>query len=413
MVSFDVTNLFPSIPPLECVNIVSNFLHSSNLSDLQTQCILRLLNLSVQQNFFLFNNSFYSQSEGLAMGSNLSPILAEIFMNDLEKNYIINNKFFIDHILFWGRYVDDIICLHTADDTSLTLFFNHLNQIHRNIKFTVEKEINNQLPFLDILLTRNNFHINYSIYRKPTTTDALIPIDSIHPFSHKLAGLNALLRRMVVIPMSPVNFQKELNIIRHIALNNGYNNNLVDTLLSKITRSIHPTSLIPQKTSKDKLIYRSLPFYPNLSYQLKNIFKAHNICISFSTTHTLNSTLVHNKDPINLLQKSGIYQLSCQTCDGFYIGRTGRSFSTRFKEHLKAIKTNNLSHKSTFAEHILASGHNFDPLIDYRILHLCNKPFLLNVLESLEIAKHKNNSSLLNEITDLGSDLISYKFITN
>ncbi|KAK5645127.1 hypothetical protein RI129_006427 [Pyrocoelia pectoralis] len=74
------------------------------------------------------------------------------------------------------------------------------------------------LPFLDLCLHKSPHNISFSFYRKPTTTDNLIPFDSIHPFLHKLAGLNALLFRLFKIPMSPTHFNDEYNIIKQIAL---------------------------------------------------------------------------------------------------------------------------------------------------------------------------------------------------
>lgn len=99
MVSFDVTNLFPNIPPLECVSLVRNFLLTSDQLDLvQVDNLVSLALLIVEQNFFQFNNVFYSQTDGLAMGSSLSPLLAEIFMSNLEKS-LSGFKFF-SKILF-------------------------------------------------------------------------------------------------------------------------------------------------------------------------------------------------------------------------------------------------------------------------------------------------------------------------
>ncbi|KAK5648028.1 hypothetical protein RI129_002920 [Pyrocoelia pectoralis] len=368
---------------------------------------MALLKLSTQQNFFKFNHNYYSQREGLAMGSNLSPILAEIFMNKLETAFITQSQFYLDHVIVWKRHVDDIICIHTADDHQLTLFLDFLNQIHPTIKFTVELENNNQLPFLDILLHRIDDKIEFSIYRKPSTTDSLIPIDSEHPFTHKLAGLNSLLRRLVSIPMSPNNFENEYNLIKQIGLNNGYPTHIIDNLFHKIKRSFNPTLLTPQRTSQFESIYRSLTFYPYISHTVKNIFKRYNITISFCNNDTLLTSLVNNKDKINKLDRSGVYQLQCPSCPAHYIGQTGRSFNTRFKEHMNSIKTNNLDHKSAFGEHILSTGHSFNPNLDFNILHYGKKGHLLNILENLEIAKHKNDNNLVNEIIDPHTNYIS------
>ncbi|KAK5643856.1 hypothetical protein RI129_007701 [Pyrocoelia pectoralis] len=414
LISFDVTNLFPSIPSDQCLQIISEYLLASDLSDDQVLCILALLKLSVQQNFFKFNNVNYAQLDGLAMGSNLSPILAEIFMNYLEKSFITNLDFYNKHIIFWGRYVDDILCIHTSDGQNIQAFLSELNLIHHNIKFTYEYEQNGQLPFLDVLLhKREQKKIEFSIYRKPTTTDSLIPFDSVHPYSHKISGLNSLLRRMLSIPMSASFYQKEWNIIQQIGMNNGYSPKLIACLLRKIKNKIQLQShqvgsyLTPINQLQDISVFRSLPYFPNISYSIKNIFSKYNVTISFSNPNVLGKSLVKNKDVINILDKSGIYQLLCGTCSAFYIGQTGRSFSTRFKEHSNCIKLNNLTHKSAFADHILHSGHSFDRLMNFKILHLCHKGQRLNVLENLEISKHKQNKDLVNEITDLRNDLIS------
>ncbi|KAK5645737.1 hypothetical protein RI129_004201 [Pyrocoelia pectoralis] len=400
MVSFDVENLFPSIPPKECIQLVANHLTHSDLSDPQVSCILSLLNITIQQNFFKFQGDHYSQDIGLAMGSNLSPLLAEIFMNNLEMEFISKHQFYKDHVIFWARYVDDIICLHSALDSDIHNFLNHLNKIHPNIKFTIEKESNHQIPFLDLLLHRSQSTIDYSIYRKPTTTDNVIPNDSEHPVSHKVAGFYSLLHRLHKIPMSLHHFNKEFNTIKQIAINNGFPVRLVDKLSQKNKNSLNPTLLIPIKPVETIKIYKSLPFYPKISYSIQHIFKTHNIHISFSSEHSLHSSIVRNKDKLDRLEYSGVYQLNCHTCPSFYIGQTGRPFSTRFLEHHKYIKCNNLDRKSAMAEHILTSGHDFDHKRDFNILHKCNKGPLLNTLEILEINRHKNNPALLNEIVD-------------
>ena len=45
---------------------------------------------------------------------------------------------------------------------------NYLNSKHRNIRFTCEKEHNNPMPFLDILITRTSDGFKTPVYHKPT-----------------------------------------------------------------------------------------------------------------------------------------------------------------------------------------------------------------------------------------------------
>ena len=55
-------------------------------------------------------------------------------------------------LVLYRRYVDDIICLFNSEYDA-DKFFVFLNQRHRKIKFTIEKQTENQLSSLDLLIT--------------------------------------------------------------------------------------------------------------------------------------------------------------------------------------------------------------------------------------------------------------------
>ena len=60
-------------------------------------------------------------------------------------------------VLFYRRYVDDTFCLfHSERDA--TLFFNYINKQHPNIRFTMERETDHVLPFLDVLINNTDPH---------------------------------------------------------------------------------------------------------------------------------------------------------------------------------------------------------------------------------------------------------------
>ena len=74
-----------------------------------------------------FKGKFYNQIDGVAMGSPLAPVLANIFMGFYESKWL--NEYNLNKPKFYLRYVDDVL----AD------FLNFLNKRHPNIKFTIEK----------------------------------------------------------------------------------------------------------------------------------------------------------------------------------------------------------------------------------------------------------------------------------
>ena len=113
-----------------------------------------------------------------------------------------------------------------------------INNIHSNIKFTLETEEINKLNYLDITIINKEPHFEYAIYRKPTHTDLIIPNSSNHPPQHKMAAFNYLLRRMIKIPLNEQERNKERNIIHQIANVNGYKINTIIKLEQKIKNKI-------------------------------------------------------------------------------------------------------------------------------------------------------------------------------
>ena len=101
------------------------------------------------------------------MGSPLAPVLANIFMGTNEDKWINNYK--KPKPVFYRRYVDDILAVFDNEQQA-KLFFTYLNKQHKNIKFTMEININNQIPFLDTLIS--NIDKNLSL----VSTSEITPI---------------------------------------------------------------------------------------------------------------------------------------------------------------------------------------------------------------------------------------------
>jgi hypothetical protein len=88
-----------------------------------------------------------------------------------------------------------------------------------------------------------------------------------------------------------------------------------------------------------------------ISRAVTKIFQKAGIKIAFTTKHTIGNILRQQCDQADEYDNSGVYQLECTDCGKQYIGQTGRSFKTRFKEHKRDYETN--STKSLSAKHLL------------------------------------------------------------
>ena len=138
-----------------------------------------------------------------------------------------------------------------------------------------------------------------------------------------------------------------------------------------------------------------LPFFGRQSYKLALELRRLGYNSGFYPLYTVGqlSTL---KDPLETLEKSGIYRVSCGDCNSIYIGQTGRKLETRFNEH--KTKKN-----SAVLAHCTATGHHVHKS-SIALLHQCSGGQRMNRQEEVETIKAPNNM-LLND-----SDSIFYNY---
>ena len=99
----------------------------------------------------------------------------------------------------WLRYVDDTFILWDKNDDELQDFFQHLNSLRPSIKFTMEKEENNRLPFLDVMVEKGDNLIQTSVYRKQTHTGQYLNYLSNHSDNTKHGVIRSLVDRAITI----------------------------------------------------------------------------------------------------------------------------------------------------------------------------------------------------------------------
>jgi predicted ATPase len=95
------------------------------------------------------------------------------------------------------------------------------------MKFTMEKEDDNRINFLDLTVQKDNNNLSFNVYRKPTTTDTINPRDSYHPQKHKHAAIRYLVNSMNTYELNPTNNDTENNTIKHILHRNKYDSFIV------------------------------------------------------------------------------------------------------------------------------------------------------------------------------------------
>ena len=104
--SLDVDSLFTNIPLEETINICTNLLYNNEdvIEGINKSEFKNLLSLGTQESHFIFNDVFYKQKDGAAMGSPLGPTMANVFLSFYEIKWIesarrILNQFFTEDML--------------------------------------------------------------------------------------------------------------------------------------------------------------------------------------------------------------------------------------------------------------------------------------------------------------------------
>lgn len=352
--SFDLQDMYTNIPVLDAIDSLKQHLIRSNAPSDEIHACIEVATTCMKQNFFQFRGKFYKQHSGLSMGSKLSPLLANLFMCDLEEKMRKDSNF----PSIWYRYVDDVFCI--INSRQLNNFLQFLNAQHPSITFTVERDEDGSLAFLDLKIkTTDDGKLEFSIYRKPTHTDRYITVDSHHHQSHKQAAFHSMVYRLIKIPMNDRDFNDEKNYIYNVARINGYDKHFVDRIFKRQTQLHHTSRRTTLTATREPQKVISLPFFPKLSNPLSSALRKYNINIVTRNTNTLRHKLCNYKDPLPPLTTAGIYEISCQDCDLKYVGQSRRAISDRFKEHKSATDHGHIE-RSSVAEHMLIQQHEID-----------------------------------------------------
>ena len=261
------------------------------------------------------------------MGSPLAPTLANIFMDFYESKWL--NEYNLNQPIFELRYVDDILAAFEKEQGSLN-FLNFLNNKHPNIKFTLEKQVNHSIAFLDVFISGiNNQNLTLQTYHKSTYTVLLLNFKSLTSSSYKISLIKCLIDRSFKICNNWNPFHKDIESIKSNLIKNAYPPFLIDKVIKKYLDHKFSSN---QNQLKDisNVYYFKLLCIGNLSHHIKNKFSK--LCKEFckenvSIKLVFNSFKIKScfsyKDQIpDDLKSFLVYKFTCASCSFSYVGKT-------------------------------------------------------------------------------------------
>ena len=221
-------------------------------------------------------------------------------------------------------------------------FHTHLNTKHKNIKFTYEKQIENKLPFVDILIS-NNENLQTSVFHKKTYTGLLLNYFSFFPDSYKYGLIKTLIDRMYRINSTWASFDIDLKNLKQVLLKNQYLLSMIDYVIKKyLQNDINKTNTgsMPVEMPNIETRYFKFPFIGMYSKVTQN--KIEKICKRFCknakvklvfTSEKLRHTFSYKDSYPSVLSSKIVYKFVCASCNASYVDQTHRHLTTRIDEH--------------------------------------------------------------------------------
>ncbi len=397
LISFDVSSLYTNVPVKEAIEVCTNLLYSGKYKQppVDRETFVKLAEISSCNILMSTHDGYYRQVDGLAMGAPPAPHFANGWLSQFDPIVKDDAKIF-------SRYMDDII--RDIKKSNVEEKLVEINSLHSNLKFTCEREVDGDIPFLDMKINNNHGQLTSTWYNKPTDTGLIMNYHALAPKKYKWSVVSGFVYRIHRACSTWENFHRSLERAKRVLEKNQYPPDFYEPIIAETIKNIYegkesttntttktttaatttttaatttttttnPTTTTtttttttineeePAKKTEKKLLFVQYRGKCTEDYA-RALHRSNVPCTVVMTLRKLRTVMPSLKPPIEKEIRSGVvYKFTCSRCQACYVGFTCRHLKTREDEH----RTKKSQPIAKHAKHCkeMVSGENFEIL---------------------------------------------------
>ena len=391
MISLDVVSLYTNVDIQEALIIMKNlflFKYGQSIWGIPMVKIMDILTYILTHNSFHFNGSFFNQVRGLGMGSRISPTVAILVMDHLERSTLFQRT--LNQPVTFLRYIDDCV-LPIDRNVDCDNLLQELNLLHPSIKFELQQP--NQDGFLPVLDTTvrvlENGQLQHKFYVKEANRNLFLHAKSALPDSVKRNAVKEELQRAKSLcSEDSTRRDAEQRMLMKFQAN-GYNCQQINRYTKNSRRR--------QQQRRDHSCIFKVPFISDqFNGQLKRLLKKSSLDIRLVTqpAPSISRQLNKNKryqncnlrscpiqNPAICNATNVVYRATCSVCGQFYIGSTSPPFHKRVAQHCQP------SRRTAVHNHATSHQQSTKAIFDFSIVSRHENEIRCRIAEALTITK--------------------------
>ena len=320
LVTIDVESLYTNINNADGLCAIQSMFESHPEPKRSDRGVYDLLKICLENNDFEFNNEWYLQKSGTAMGKKFAPNYANIFLAKWEQEAL--DKCPLKPSCYF-RFLDDIFIIWPYSKEEFDNFFSILNSHHRSIKLKASIS-KTHIDFLDVTIFkgprfRKEGILDTKVYFKPTNSRQLLHKHSYHP-KHTFKGIiKSQILRYYWICSNTSDFNEACTGLFQSLSLRGYSKRFLRTIKTQTLLSFKSSGR-SRKCLKDNCL--TCPYL-------------------IETDHMISSkgNIIPLQQNLDCRSEGVIYVIKCKACGIMYVGQTIQELHARITEHRSTINT--------------------------------------------------------------------------